>query len=116
MTDATMDEAANTAILLEQHIQEKILRALVDITLPPHQAKAVTDTLDYGAAMPYAVTEFRRMLMHSIAEDPTFTTNMRYLVIQIVREEIATQMRTQQELEKTRQSVTVWNNTSTTFR
>lgn len=109
MTDATMDEAANTALLLEQHIHEKIMRALVEITLPPPQAKAVTDTLDFGARLEYAAMEFRRMLMHSIAQDQTFVTNLRYLVMNIVQEEFAKLVRSRQDLEEMIKSATVLN-------
>lgn len=109
MTDATMDEAANTALLLEQHIHEKIMRALVEITLPPYQAKAVTDTLDFGASIEFAATEFRRMLMHSIAQDQTFVTNLRYLVMNIVQEEFAKLVRSRQDLDEMIKSATVMN-------
>lgn len=110
MTDATMDAAANTALLLEQYIHEKIMRALVDITLPKYQAKAVTDTLDFGATIEYAATEFRRMLMHSVSQDQTFVTNLRYLVMNIVQEEFAKLAQARQDLDMLIKAATLMNN------
>ena len=109
MTDATMDEATNTALLLEQHIHEKLMRALVEITLTKHQAKVVADTLDFGATIEYAATEFRRMLIHSVVYDHNFEANLRQMVMTLVQEEVAKLVRSRQDLDEVMKSAIVRN-------
>jgi len=87
MAEATLDEAANTALLLEQHIHQKIMAALVDVVFDDSQKVSVLRAMEQGA-IPYITYEFRRNLVLSVVNEYNFQQNLRQLVVSIVRDEV----------------------------
>ena len=111
--DATMDEAANTALLLEQHIHEKVMRALVDVTLAEPHKVSVLRALEQGSTQDVASYEYRRVLVLSLVNDYTFQQNLRQMVMTVLREEISSQVRTQVEFERHRYNSTLVSSSTT---
>jgi hypothetical protein len=91
MTEATLDEAASTALLLDQHIQVKIMTALVDVVFDDPQKISVLRAMEQGH-IGYATAEFRRTLVLSIVNDYTFQQNMRQMLVTAVRDEVRSAM------------------------
>ncbi len=87
--EVSMDEAANTALLLEQHIKEKMALALADFmfgdtiasTGSVHSAVASGD-------MRYAAMVVREQLIYQMVHSTVFKNNMTYLVKGIIRDEM----------------------------
>lgn len=87
---ATMDEAANTALLLEQHIQDKMARALADFMFGDAIGASIqiNKALDAGN-LPHASVVVRQELMMQLVHSDVFKNNLAYMVKNIVRDEMA---------------------------
>jgi ribonucleotide reductase beta subunit family protein with ferritin-like domain len=88
--EVSMDEAANTALLLEQHIQEKMARALADFMFGDSigSGSTVRKALDSGN-IPHAAMVVREQLVFQLVHSDVFRSNMTYMVKDIIREEMA---------------------------
>jgi hypothetical protein len=88
--EVSMDEAANTALLLEQHIQEKMARALADFMFGDSigSGSTVRKALDSGN-IPHAAMVVREQLVFQLVHSTMFENNMTYMVKNIIREETA---------------------------
>jgi hypothetical protein len=86
--EVSMDEAANTALLLEQHIQEKMAQALADFMFGDTigSKTSVHNALASGN-MPFTAMTVREQLIFQIVHSEVFKNNMTYLVKNIIREE-----------------------------
>jgi len=89
--EVPIDEAANTAILLEQHIQEKLAYALADFMFGDTVASkgSVHHAVDSGN-MPHAALIVRRELAQQIVHCDVFKNSLNYMVKAAIREEVET--------------------------
>jgi ribonucleotide reductase beta subunit family protein with ferritin-like domain len=87
--EVSMDEAANTALLLEQHIQEKMARALADFMFGDSigSGSTVRKALDSGN-IPHAAMVVREQMIFQMVHSEVFKNNMTYMVKNIIREEM----------------------------
>lgn len=87
--EATLDEAANTALLLEQHIQNKMAMALTEFLFSDSigSQKTLQKAIEAGN-MPFAAMTARQELALQIVHSDVFKNNMAYLVKNVVREEM----------------------------
>lgn len=87
--DVSMDEAANTALLLEQHIQKKMAHAVNDFLFSDAIAghKMLSSAIE-GENLPLAAIKAREALALQIVHSPVFQNNLNYLVKTVVREEM----------------------------
>ncbi len=87
--EVTMDEAANTALLLEQHIQEKMARALADFLFGDSigSRQTLQKAIEAGN-MPFAAMTARQELALQIVHSEVFRNNLEYMVKNVVREEM----------------------------
>lgn len=87
--EVSMDEAVNTALLLEQHMQKKMATAIAEFLFAdyPMIRSTVQKAID-GENMPFAsmttVNELSLQIVHSSA----FQNNLNYLVKNVIREEM----------------------------
>jgi len=88
--EVSMDEAANTALLLEQHIQEKMARALAAFMFGDTIASngSVHSAVASGD-MRYTALVVREQLVYQLVHSTVFENNMTYMVKNIIREETA---------------------------
>ena len=85
-----MDEAANTALLLEQHIQEKLARALADFMFGDTiGSKTSVHRAVESGNIPFAAAVVREQLVFQVVHSEVFKNNMTYMVKNIIREETA---------------------------
>lgn len=84
-----MDEAANTALLLEQHIQKKMATALAEFLFADYTGiqYSVQKAID-GENMPVAARTTRQELTLQIVHSSAFQNNLSYLVKNVIREEM----------------------------
>ena len=88
--EVSMDEAANTALLLEQHIQEKMARALADFMFGDTIAsKGSIHTAVASGDMRYTASVVREQLVYQLVHSTVFKNNMTYMVKGIIRDEMA---------------------------
>ena len=88
--EVSMDEAANTALLLEQHIQEKLARALADFMFGDTiGSKTSVHSALASGNMPYTAMVVRDQLVLQFVHSEVFMNNMTYMVKNIIREEAA---------------------------
>lgn len=89
--EATMDEAANTALLLEQHIQKKMAHAVNDFLFSDSISghKMLSLAIE-GDNLPLAALKARDELALQIVHSSVFQNNLNYLTKTAVREEIGT--------------------------
>jgi len=87
--EVSMDEAANTALLLEQHIQKKMAHAIKDFlfgdTTGSHR---LLDTAIESDNLAFAALRAREELALQIVHSSAFQNNLNYLVKNVVREEM----------------------------
>lgn len=87
--EVSMDEAANTALLLEQHIQEKMALALADFMFGDSiGSKGSVHSAVASGNMPFTATVVRKELIFQIVHSETFKNNVAYLVKSVVRDEM----------------------------
>lgn len=86
---ATMDEAAATALLLDQHIHAKVMHALADMLFADTDKARVFRALEQGSDTAYVAHVFTRTLILNLVRDDTFQQNLRYQVNELVRTEVA---------------------------
>lgn len=87
--EVTMDEAANTALLLEQHIQEKLAYALADFMFGDSiGSKGSVHSAVASGNMPFTATVVRKELTLQIVHSETFRNNVAYIVKNVVRDEM----------------------------
>ena len=88
--EATIDEAANTALLLEQHIQSKLVMALADFMFGDTiGSKTSVHRAVESGNMPFAATVVREQLTFQMVHSEVFKNNMTYMVKNIIREEMS---------------------------
>lgn len=87
--EVTIDEAANTAILLEQYIQKKMAHAVNDFlfgdTIASHR---MLDTAIESDNLAFAALKAREELALQIVHSSVFQSNLNYLIKRAVREEM----------------------------
>lgn len=90
--EVSMDEAANTALLLEQHIQKKMAHAIKDFlfsdTIGSHRSHRMLDTAIESDNLAFAAHKAREELALQIVHSSAFQNNLNYLVKNVVREEM----------------------------
>lgn len=87
--EATLDEAANTALLLEQHIQKKMAHAVNDFLFSDSiSGHRTLDTAIEAENMPFAAMTARQELALQIVHSSSFRNNLEYMVKNVVREEM----------------------------
>jgi hypothetical protein len=87
--EATIDEAANTALLLEQHIQKKMAHAVNDFLFSDSIAgHRMLDAAIEGDNLAFAAHKAREELALQIVHSSAFQNNLNYLVKNVVREEM----------------------------
>lgn len=87
--EVSMDEAANTALLLEQHIQKKMAHAVNDFLFSDSISghKMLSSAIE-GDNLPLAAIMARDELALHIVRSSVFKNNVNYLVKTAVREEM----------------------------
>lgn len=87
--EVSMDEAANTALLLEQHIQKKMAHAINDFLFGDTiGARRMLDAAIEGDNLTFAAHKAREELALQIVHSSAFQNNLNYLVKNVVREEM----------------------------
>jgi len=87
--EVSMDEAANTALLLEQHIQEKLARALADFMFGDSiGSKGSVHSAVASGNMPFTAMVVRDQLVLQFVHSETFKNNVTYMVKNIIRDEM----------------------------
>jgi hypothetical protein len=87
--EVSMDEAANTALLLEQHIQKKMAHAVKDFLFAGTIASYQTmDTAIECDNLVMAAHTAREELALQIVHSSAFQNNLNYLVKNVIREEM----------------------------
>ena len=87
--EVSMDEAANTALLLEQHIQKKMAHAVNDFLFSDHKpSHQMFDTIIERENLHFASPEVRAELTRHIVHSEVFRNNLEYMVKNVVREEM----------------------------
>lgn len=96
--EVSMDEAANTAILLEQYIQKKMAHAVNDFLFSDSISghKMLSSAIE-GGNLPLAAIKARDELALQIVHSSVFKNNVNYLVKTAVREELGTVRRMMRE-------------------
>lgn len=89
MTEVPIDEAANTALLLEQHIKQKMALALSEFLFADSiGSKKTLDMAVESGQMALAAITAREQLIFQIVHTEQFKTNLRYLIRNIMQEEM----------------------------
>ena len=87
--EVSMDEAANTALLLEQHIQKKMAHAVNDFLFGDTiGARRMLDTAIESDNLAFAAHKAREELALQIVHSSAFQNNLNYLVKNVIREEM----------------------------
>ena len=87
--EVSMDEAANTALLLEQHIQKKMAHAVNDFLFGDTiGARRMLDTAIESDNLVFAAHKAREELALQIVHSSAFQNNLNYLVKNVIREEM----------------------------
>ena len=88
--EATMDEAANTALLLEQHIYKKVAGVVNDFLFSDSVGShtSISSCIEQENNMPSVAVVARNQIMFQIIHSEQFKMNLRYLV----RNEVQTEM------------------------
>lgn len=87
--EVTMDEAANTALLLEQHIHKKMATALAEFMFSDSigSQKTILGAID-AENMPFAARVVREQLIFQIVHSEQFKNNLSYMIKDVVRNEM----------------------------
>ncbi len=87
--EVSMNEAVNTALLLEQHMQKKMATAIAEFLFAdyPGIRSSVENAID-GGNMPFASMTTVKELTLQVVHSSAFQNNLSYLVKNIVREEM----------------------------
>lgn len=89
--EVSMDEAANTALLLEQHIYKKVAGVVNDFLFSDSVGShtSISNCIEQGNNMPSVAVVARNQIMFQIIHSEQFKMNLNYLIKNVVRTEMA---------------------------